>query len=688
VGLASRSALRGEPSGESAVTDGRHRRKAEAMSRWRLASGLEHRREQAGFDPVVEGARLGISRELALEIWNRVCPSDTDSFGRPDLEQVRRRFCEIAERIAARGGRLYPDVGRVTRVAIAADGAVSGARTIDPSAARVPGRETRVMAEARRWAAMGGEPAAVPAEAAARPQASDPPLRDDGSIDGDLAAPWQDLLDAGADRDTGGGAAYSDRLRVEPAGTTHGGGSPLPAELEERFSAGFGHDFRAVRVHVGATRPGIAAMTQGTTIQFTPGRWDPESGRGQALIAHELAHVVQQSRGGGATGKRSELEAEAGRAAARIMSGEMAGVELAAPRGARQYEEDWNFTPEDYADLRSRGGVLRFGPDSAWLPPAIRQNLLATLNALLGQRRRGRVPTGTVPFSGVSSSDLYHGHVVVPRGRLTPEMRAAQTSWGDAGRRAQQISGTRPLTDANRDQYRDAVHEQERRGTPLLERVAQLGPHGDLAHTVPGSGILYHTLEVRAGQAGPHAMPTGDPRRNILTRFDDLAPRTFTPSAPDSAEFRDQFDEVLTFSFLIDEHGVIHAHADGLRGMSLATGRDDEGTADRLLDGFAPQPEASPPQPPLPPPSPSGQPVFGTGRGRPSQTVYVDSATAPTSWSFTMDGSHQAPMPSFHEIGRPNYIMIHDQQYELRDDRHVAPALRPGPEDTTPSTRR
>jgi hypothetical protein len=112
---------------------------------------LELERQRDLFDPVVEGARHGLARELSLAIWKRVCADATDSFGRGDTEQARRRFHEIAARMAARGGRLRPDVGRVTRLGIEINSESLGAWGLKELAVRTPGRETLVAAEARRW---------------------------------------------------------------------------------------------------------------------------------------------------------------------------------------------------------------------------------------------------------------------------------------------------------------------------------------------------------------------------------------------------------------------------------------------------------------------------------------------------------------------------------------------------------
>ena len=103
----------------------------------------------------------------------------------------------------------------------------------------------------------------------------------------------------------------------------------------------FGHDFSRVRVHAdtGAAESARAvdaqAYTVGSDVVFGTGQYRPQTGTGQRLLAHELAHVVQQRHaptagfplrfGEGAEGDdRMEQEAEA--AAGRVLMGEPAGL--------------------------------------------------------------------------------------------------------------------------------------------------------------------------------------------------------------------------------------------------------------------------------------------------------------------------------------------------------------------------
>jgi hypothetical protein len=66
--------------------------------------------------------------------------------------------------------------------------------------------------------------------------------------------------------------------------------------MEQRF----GHDFSRVRVHSegeaaeGARSRGALAYTVGAVVAFAPGQYRPWRITGMRLLAHELAHVVQQ----------------------------------------------------------------------------------------------------------------------------------------------------------------------------------------------------------------------------------------------------------------------------------------------------------------------------------------------------------------------------------------------------------
>lgn len=81
-------------------------------------------------------------------------------------------------------------------------------------------------------------------------------------------------------------------------------GHPLEHKTRAFMEQKLGHDFGKVRVHTDGkaaeSAAGINALayTAGTHIVFGAGHFSPGTMDGRKLLAHELAHVVQQSRGG------------------------------------------------------------------------------------------------------------------------------------------------------------------------------------------------------------------------------------------------------------------------------------------------------------------------------------------------------------------------------------------------------
>ena len=127
-------------------------------------------------------------------------------------------------------------------------------------------------------------------------------------------------------------ARKRDGVEASPAGVPpvvhevlRSSGRPLDAATRAFMEPRFGHDFGRVRVHTDARAEGSAravnalAYTVGNDIVFGTGQYAPGSAEGRRLLAHELAHVVQQGGTGGAvqpqlavgaTGDPAEVEAD------------------------------------------------------------------------------------------------------------------------------------------------------------------------------------------------------------------------------------------------------------------------------------------------------------------------------------------------------------------------------------------
>jgi len=153
-------------------------------------------------------------------------------------------------------------------------------------------------------------------------------------------------------------------------------GQPLNSSVRDFMEKRFDHDFSGVRVHADANAGesaqtvGADAYTVGSQIIFAPGRYAPASAEGQALVAHELAHVIQQetSNASKPAGESSSFEHEAQTAAAQVPTGPVhvnlsrTGLNLAkAPKPAGAARRPRR--------IRLKRRVPRHSPVSFW--PAI-----------------------------------------------------------------------------------------------------------------------------------------------------------------------------------------------------------------------------------------------------------------------------------------------------------------------------
>lgn len=107
----------------------------------------------------------------------------------------------------------------------------------------------------------------------------------------------------------GAGGAGADAA-LETA--TQSSGAGLPSDIRGDLEGSLGASLADVRVHTGsdsanaAAAMGARAFTVGQDIHFGAGNFAPSSSGGRELIAHEVAHTVQQQ-GGGAT-SQAKLE--------------------------------------------------------------------------------------------------------------------------------------------------------------------------------------------------------------------------------------------------------------------------------------------------------------------------------------------------------------------------------------------
>ena len=194
-------------------------------------------------------------------------------------------------------------------------------------------------------------PAASSGPAASRSQAQAHRTRataDAPSVAHPIARPWGQFF----------GASFVP-LRSEPAVPRHepvlvdrtanerrntGSGRAIETCVRSPMERAFRESFANVRVHTDLAAVGgvgLAAVTHGEQIAFAEGRYEPKLLAGRMLLAHELAHVVQQRRGNahGAT-STAEAEREADAAASRAVTGRFVTVLARRPVAAAGNGED------------------------------------------------------------------------------------------------------------------------------------------------------------------------------------------------------------------------------------------------------------------------------------------------------------------------------------------------------------
>lgn len=107
---------------------------------------------------------------------------------------------------------------------------------------------------------------------------------------------------AGSSGSVSGWPVAADRIRHVEDGLS--GGEHLSAELRGRFEPALGMDLSGLRIHQGPSAALAAeamrahAFASGHHVVFGAGQYAPGTQTGLRLLAHELAHVVQQGAGG------------------------------------------------------------------------------------------------------------------------------------------------------------------------------------------------------------------------------------------------------------------------------------------------------------------------------------------------------------------------------------------------------
>jgi len=144
-------------------------------------------------------------------------------------------------------------------------------------------------------------------------------------------------------------------------------GRPLDPSAREFFEPRFGHDFSRVRVHdgaeAGASAAGLNARAYAAGEDIVVGSTQPglSTPQGMGLLAHELAHVVQQRNGGEA----AEAEPRARASVESLARGDAVPANLVGGAAPGVYRQGAEETPPIPVDPQLLPPSLRRGPPAA-----------------------------------------------------------------------------------------------------------------------------------------------------------------------------------------------------------------------------------------------------------------------------------------------------------------------------------
>lgn len=256
--------------------------------RWPSVSEVE--RSAAGAPPRWSFADIDIHSPLpqarygSIQRQCRGCEEASSRGNEPPQAQTSLKISEPGDRYEQEADRV---ADRVVR-SFDADGvAASGVAPMEVPLSTLSSSRSQIQREAR-----DEDPAAQGAQAPSpETKADEPPTE-------------QDLLlvpdEEGVGADTGSGVAGEAPLDGFLA-SSRGSGAPLQESVRRDMEHHIGADFSSVRIHTdsraaeASRRLNAHAFTLGNDIYFGQGKFAPGSRVGQHILAHELAHTMQQS---------------------------------------------------------------------------------------------------------------------------------------------------------------------------------------------------------------------------------------------------------------------------------------------------------------------------------------------------------------------------------------------------------
>lgn len=339
--------------------------------------------------------------------------------------------------------------------------------------------------------------------------------------------------------------------------------TPVPSHLRGAMERAFGTSFADVRLHHGSAQAdqlGAAAFAQGNDVHLASDAPDLRAPSGKRLLAHELAHVVQQ-RGGAAEGKPDDPEAEADAAAAAVMAGKPARVSRGSvPRGTVQ---------------------MGTGQPAAAATPRRQPSERAIQNATTRVQERDVNRTGDFNLGGSSRGNDYEfvnrggKYYVRRKPQATRDDNTVRQAGGDP-RSTRQAGALRPQNDSSATLF-EAEAEVSAAAFSTPEGGAELARGRAGALTAEGTALSAGASANASGTIGPDGVAVEAGAAVNLTLVNGKLCWSLPP-----ADF-DILGERLRAQFGTEVSAEVAATASGKVG--LTAGRKDGGVAVQAAAG-------------------------------------------------------------------------------------------------------
>ncbi len=299
-----------------------------------------------------------------------------------------------------------------------------------------------------------------------------------------------------------------------------GGGAGLTPEVQAEMAGKLGGDLSSVRVHTDAAADAACAavhaeaFTRGAHVYFRRGRFDPTSPKGRELLAHELAHVVQQQGGARRTqharavsdeGDAAEVEARA--AGASVAAGHAFAVRASA--AAIIHRRPSYIIDHTFLGQPIEGGI---NPVMRQRLITVEQHLQTVFDGLPADQRQGMTFVQWAgirePHKGWTHGGFHASGSAIDVNHRTNPYIASGTASHAGGEQGYDASGARIPTPADLQAIRNLAVQVYRRAASFTMYLPGHGRGGD----------------ARARRAGvaPREGMTGRPRESTADLYDRL----------------------------------------------------------------------------------------------------------------------------------------------------------------------